>query len=381
MHVLWGAPVSLYTGKARSYLIKKGIPFRELLPSHADFGTRIVPVIGFLVLPVLETPDGTIVQDTTEIIEHLEATLPAPRLTPETPVQRAVAMLIDAFGSEALLRPAMHYRWSYRAQNEAFLRAEFGRFASASRDRAERDAAAEPYMQAMNAYLPALGITAETGPAIEQSYEALLDVLDRHFLEQPYLLGGRPSIADFGLMAPLFAHLSRDPHPSAVMKSRAPNVYRWTERMNLPGIVDGEFADVAAEYPAGDAIPATLEPLLALIFRDWGPELQAIAAAYAGWLDRHPGAAPGTVVAADGARSLHAHLGLASFELRGRTVSAIALIHALWHFGKAAAAAQALTGDAKARFDALAARTGGAETMAIRLARPLKRENFVQVLA
>jgi glutathione S-transferase len=111
-------------------------------------------------------------------------------------------MLIDAFGSEALLRPAMHYRWSYVAEQESFLRVEFGRVASASHDRRERDAAAAPYMQAMQAHLPPLGIAPETIPAIEQSYEALLDILETHFLHHPYVLGGRPSIADFGLMAP-----------------------------------------------------------------------------------------------------------------------------------------------------------------------------------
>jgi glutathione S-transferase len=380
-HILWGAPLSLYTGKARSYLIKKGLRYRELFPPHADFQTRILPAIGFFVVPVLETPDGTIVQDTTDIIEHLEATVATPRLTPDTPVQRAVAMLIDAFASEALLRTAMHYRWSYRAENEAFLRAEFGRVASASCDNAAREAAAAPFMEAMNAYLPALGITAQTIPAIEESYAALLDILDRHFLQHPYVLGGRPSVADFGLMAPLFAHLARDPYPSALMKSRAPNVFRWTERMNLAGVGDGEFPDIAPEYPEGDAIPATIEPLLALIFRDWGPELQAIAAAYAAWLDRHPDVASGTIVTEGGGRGLHPHLGPAQFELRGRTVTGVAFVHALWHFARAAAEAQALTGDARTRFDTLVRRAGGDEVMAIRLPRALRRENFVPVVA
>ena len=73
-------------------------------------------------------------------------------------------------------------------------------------------------MQQMNSYLPVLGVTAETAPAIEASYEALLGILEQHFASHPYLLGGRPSIADFGLMAPLFAHLSRDPVPSNLMK-------------------------------------------------------------------------------------------------------------------------------------------------------------------
>ena len=103
-----------------------------------------------------------------------------------------------------------------------------------------------------------MGIYAATIPAIEAAYLDLLDVLDEHFLHHPYLLGGRPSMADFGLMAGLYAHLSRDPVPSALMKSRAANVYRWTERMNLANIDDGEFPEAGDTYPADDALPGTL---------------------------------------------------------------------------------------------------------------------------
>lgn len=31
---LWCTPHSLYSGKVRSYLIKKGLPYRELLPAN-----------------------------------------------------------------------------------------------------------------------------------------------------------------------------------------------------------------------------------------------------------------------------------------------------------------------------------------------------------
>ena len=380
-YILWGAPLSLYTGKARSYLIKKGVPYRECFPTDPFFQTRILPQIGFFVVPVLETPDGAIIQDTSDLIEHLEAKFPEPALFPATPVQRAVAMLIDAFASEALLRPAMHYRWSYVAEQESFLRAEFGRAATASHDRAERAAAAAPFMQAMQAHLPPLGITPETIAAIEQSYEALLDILETHFLQRPYILGGRPSIADFGLMAPLYAHLARDPRPATLMKTRAPNVFRWTERMNLPGFFDGEFADVEPNYPSGDAIPVTLEPLLALIFSDWGPELGAIADQYNGWLAQHPSLEPGAIVSVTGERALHPKVGTIRFELRGTPVTCAGWAHALWHFGKAAAYARTLTGDARAQLDTIVRRTGGEQVMGMTLARPLKRENFVLVVA
>lgn len=379
-YILWGAPLSLYTGKVRSYLIKKGVRYRECFPPDAVFQTRILPAIGFFAVPVLETPEGAIVQDTSDIIAHLEARFPEPVLSPSTPVQHAVAMLIDAYASEGLLRPAMHYRWSYLTENGPFLRAEFGRAAAAIHDRDVR-AAAAPFMEAMQAHLPPLGVTPETIPAIERSYEDLLNRLDTHFLHHPYVLGGRPSIADFGLMAPLFAHLARDPYPATLMKRRAPNVYRWTERMNLSGTFDGEFADVAAAYPSDDAIPETLEPVLASMFEDWGPELLATAECYNEWARRNPSVDAGAIVAETGERQLHALIGTIRFVLRERTMTCAGRAHALWHFEQVAAFARTLAGDARARFDAVVRRTGGQRLMALKLARPIKRENFVVVVA
>lgn len=379
-YILWGGSLSFYTGKARSYLIKKRIPYRECFPSHPVFQTKILPALGFFVVPVLEAPDGFVIQDTSDIIEYLEERFPEPRFNPTTPVQRTVASVIGAFGSEGLLKPGMHYRWSYLAEQEEFLRAEFGRCASASRDRAQRDAVAAPFMLAMQAHLPRLGVTSETIPAIERSYLGLLDILDTHFLVHPYVLGGRPSEADFGLMAPLFAHLARDPYPSALMKKRAPNVFRWTERMNAPDIFDGEFADMDADYPPGDAIPDTVEPLLAHIFEDWGPELLANAERYNAWIAAHPSLQAGSPASARGDRQLHPSVGEIGFTLRGSTIRAGAMPQALWHFHKAVTRARALTGGAKAQFDALVRRTGGDRVMAIALARPLERENYVLVV-
>ena len=77
-YTLWGSPHSYYTGKIRSDLIKKGVPYREQFAFHPDFQARILPAIRMLVVPVLETPDGRIVQDTTDMIEELESASPTP---------------------------------------------------------------------------------------------------------------------------------------------------------------------------------------------------------------------------------------------------------------------------------------------------------------
>ncbi|MBK6350243.1 MAG: glutathione S-transferase family protein [Steroidobacteraceae bacterium] len=380
-YTLWGSPHSYYTGKIRSYLIKKGVPYREQFAFHPDFQARILPAIRMLVVPVLETPDGRIVQDTTDMIEELESASPTPSMIPQSPVQRAVAWLLGAFGSEGLLAPGMHYRWSYRAEQENFLCAEFGRLLHQGPDRAARDATARQTMQYFNGFLPFLGITATTIPTIETAYGELLDTLDEHFLHYPYLLGGRPSIADFGLMAPMFAHLARDPVPATLMKNRAPNVYRWTERMNLAQIADGEFPDCPATYVSDDVIPATLEPVLRLVFQDWGAQLLADASMYETWLESDPTRPAGTMVSASGERKIHTTLGPLQYQWRDCVMQRASSPHGLWHFDKAAVLARALTGDAKTRFDALVRRAGGEQVMSIPLSRPMRRENYVLVLA
>jgi glutathione S-transferase len=380
-YTLWGAAASFYTGKIRSYLIKKGVPFRERYPSSPEFQTRILPVVGNRVVPVIETPKGEIIQDTTDMIEHLEARFAEPSMVPDTPVQRAVAWLLGAFGSEGLLQPGMSYRWSYRSEQERFLCAEFGRTLHSGPDREARYQAGKRVMQYFNNTLPRLGVTADTIKTVEAAYCELLDALDVHFQHSPYILGGRPCIADFGLMAPLYAHLARDPVPSTLMKNRAPNVYRWTERMNLASISDGEFEDCPETYTPGDAIPATLEPVLTLAFQDWGAELLANAACFNAWVADNPSLPAGHLVSADGKRRIHPTLGFLDYEWRGCTVQRASAPHGLWHFDKAAAHGRSLSGEPRARFEALMRRCGGEEVMTIKLARPMKRENYALVLA
>jgi hypothetical protein len=235
-------------------------------------------------------------------------------------------------------------------------------------------------MQQMNDYLGYLGVTAETVPAVESSYEALLGILDEHFSRHPYVLGGRPSIADFGLMAPLFAHLSRDPHPSHLMKLRAPNVYRWTERMNLAQIRDDEFWDQEETYPAGDELPPTLVPLLEHIFSDWGPELAAYVRRFNEWIATEPSLPPGHLVSGSGERRVHPSLGEVTYELRGRTFRRQCAVQAVWHFEQEAARARALKGAAADRWRDLLEATGGTAMMGLHPARGMRRSRSVLCL-
>ena len=54
-YILWGASWSLYTAKVRPYLIKKGVEYVEINPSHPHYNDTIIKTVGYFTVPVLET--------------------------------------------------------------------------------------------------------------------------------------------------------------------------------------------------------------------------------------------------------------------------------------------------------------------------------------
>jgi glutathione S-transferase len=313
---LYGAPVGLWTGKIRSYLRKQGIPFIERLPTDPIFQREVMPAVKRFINPVIRFTDGTLVQDTADIIDHLEQHGYARfSVYPKSPLQYTVARALDLFGGEGLVRAAMHYRWSYREDNESFLRHEFGlAYRATGMPQAAIDQQLDAFMGYLNAYLPKLGITDKTAGAIEAAYEDLLAALDAHFRVCPYLLGGQPTVADFGLIANLFAHLGRDPYPADLMKRKAPSVFRWTERMMANDSDMPEFPNVIFALADQDVLPETLSPVLKLMAKDYLPELKMAVAHIDSWLAQQDHVAEGSIV---GGKPTVRTIGQGSFSLRG----------------------------------------------------------------
>ncbi len=317
---LYGLAVSLYTGRARSYLRKQHIDYREVSPSSEHFLNTIVPRIKRWIVPVLETPGGEIVQDGVDIIDWFEHRGLA-RLSayPPTVRHRLIAHVFELFGAEGLLRPAMHYRWNFPEANDDFLRQEFGRILVPEASRAERDEAAKTPMGRMREAAVMLGVTPQTIPAIEAFYTEFLDALERHFEVHPYLLGGRPSLGDYALYAALKPHLGRDPYPAMLMQSRASMVWRWTERMGAPDADMSEYKDYPEDWIAQDGVPDTLKALLRFVSAEYLPEYEASLGFVNGWLAGDSALTEGVPVAGeDGVRVL----GLNRFSWRGTLVRA-----------------------------------------------------------
>ncbi|WP_439134031.1 glutathione S-transferase family protein [Pseudomaricurvus sp.] len=278
-HQLIGAEVSLYTGKLRCYLKYKNIPFEEVIASKEVFRDVILPRTGVSYIPIMITEDDVALQDTTEIIDFFEQRYPEHSIYPAGACQKLIALLLETYGDEWLVIPAMHYRWSFE-ENREFAMAEFGRTSAPNASAEEQQAIGQANSKPFAGALPRLGVTAENIPAIEKSYLAMLSDLDAHFQQHPFLLGNKPCIGDFGLIGPLYAHLYRDPYSGRLMEERAPHVAAWVKRMIDPEPQTGEFLP-------DDQVPETLLPILARMFAEQGPVLQETLSQVANWATSH----------------------------------------------------------------------------------------------
>jgi len=273
-YTMLGAEFSLYSGKVRAYLRYKAIPFEEVTATSAVYRDIIVPKTGVRYMPVVLTPEHQAVQDTTDIIDFLEPRFPKAPIYPTTPCQRLCALLFELYGDEWLLVPAMHYRWAY---NRDFVVQEFAGLQTDYDDPAQRLAAAQKAIDYFSGSLPYLGVTDQTKKLVENSYEGFLSEFDRHLADHPFLLGSRPSIGDFGLIGPLYAHLYRDPYSGNLMRRVAPRVADWVQRMIDPKPLQGEFL-------ADDEVPETLQPLLQRLFSEYLPILKDTVGRLEQWL-------------------------------------------------------------------------------------------------
>ena len=183
---------------------------------------KILPQLGRWIMPVVETPAGKIIQDGSAILDHFEASnLPRFSILPESPILRAVSHLFELFGNEGLVRPAMHYRWDFEELNGDFLRG----MVESSLFRSDRPGEVyERFSATAHEVMASWGVTSETHEPIETSYKDFLKRFNAHLSEVPFLLGGRPTVGDFGLFNPLYGHLGRDVAPDLLMKQTAPRV-------------------------------------------------------------------------------------------------------------------------------------------------------------
>jgi glutathione S-transferase len=272
LYLFW---ISYFSGKLQAVLRYKEIPHRCIEPKWG--GALLHEVFdntGLMKVPVLRTPAGDWLADSTPIIDWLDREHPDSALIPADPLQGFFSRLVEDYADEWLWRPALHYRWSYQADAHALSRRFAESFLSEQptprwltaaliRDRQHR------------IYVRGDGVTAETREHVESVYLRNLDWLQAIFERQPFLLGGRPSLADYGFFASMFRHFSLDPTPSLIMQSRAPAVFEWVARL-----WNAKASTTHGDWCAPGSLPDGWTPILRDVGAAYLPYLHANAVAF-----------------------------------------------------------------------------------------------------
>ncbi len=345
---LFSWELSYFSGKVRAFLRYKermgdlGEGFEDVLATPELVAGLLTPATGSGAVPQLQTGDGLWVQDSSEIIDFIEARHEKVRVIPEAshaPRQALASYLVEFLADEWMVVPGFWERWHYtlpeiRPNHLAYNAMQWGSVFAAGAPGGERIAAGEGVFEnlfglseartnprGVYAGLVHLGCTEATEGAWWASMENILDLLDVHFGAHDFLLGGLPSLGDFGLLGPLYAHLYRDATTGFLLRTEHPVVSEWVERTNGHNVSartydqklyslgeGGELVGRPATRDGGqwlpdDRVPPSLDAVVGVFFEEMWPVLTSSMEKTAAFIasDAHApgGELPGKTFTAD----------------------------------------------------------------------------------
>ena len=360
--LLYSVAQSLYTGRARSYLIKQGIPYEERAPQPYLY--QLGKKIGRGSMPTIVFPGGRIIRDGVAIVDFFEERSGHPA-KPPGPCQHIVSLLFDVLGAEGLGRPAMHYRFNFDEEQHDFILYHF-----TSQMNGDEELAKKVIAHVSTDVAPRWGIRPSTLAITEKLYEGFVEKFNAHLTQYPYLLGGKPCLGDFGLMCPLYGHLGRDPVPHRLLQMRGPWVHRWVERMNRPEPDTGEYINLPHSFLQDDEVPETIIELLTHSALDFVPETIASHSGINRWLEENKPA-----IGAQCER----YAGEAEFDVEGTAIHVFPQPFRFYLLERVQSAIQALKGSDQADALALLDTCNMTAVLDLKLDRKIGRANNLEV--
>lgn len=276
-----GVPASPYTRKLIALMRYRSIPFRVIWGTH-DNPPEGYPSPPVKLLPTLYVRDDNgshqPLTDTTPIARRLERDYTSRRAIPAHPELAFYNDLIEDYADEWLTKIMFHYRW-YDAQGPE----NAGPLLAYMLDLSRREQDAAVFSNKFGAHqigrLSIVGSNDITAPLIEESYRKLLDILDGLIARRGFVLGARPSVADFSLFGQLVQLGQIEPTSAKIMADTSPRLRAWLDLMDdLSGL---DVANTDDDWFTPSTARAALAPLLAEITRTYLPFLQANATAFA----------------------------------------------------------------------------------------------------
>jgi len=251
-HKLIVSVLSPFSDKAQAIFRYKGIPFERIENNPKVSAELLVPRTGRHLVPGLIKPDGSGLGDSSRIAEYADRLRPDPPLLPREPRLEFLTYLLEDFFDEWLTKVMFCLRWTFPADGE---RAATTLARLMTTPESSEEQLREILPKRLRKQMHSLIGGEQNAPFFEQEFQRIYETLDAHFAAHRYLLGPRPTLADFALWGQS-KQLLDDPTAGGWMRRDYPHAARWVERF----IAGSYLADAQA---TGDWIdPSVLEPIL-----------------------------------------------------------------------------------------------------------------------
>ena len=273
---LKGAPGSPYTRKMLAYMRYRHISYELMLGNQTTNLGLPKPKVELLPTFYLPNDEGEIEAfvDSTPLIRRFEQAFSGREAIPSAPVLAFINYLVEDYADEWLTKSMFHYRWYYTADiDKAGSVLPLWHDLQMDNEQHQKSSAFVADRQISRLYV--VGSNDVTAPVIETSYRRFLAIMDQLIRRQNFVLGSRPSSADFGIYAQMTQLAKFDPTPMAICLKEAPRAYAWVD------VIDDLSGQVCEEdgWMSVDDVRDVLGPLLSEIGKVYAPALIANAKA------------------------------------------------------------------------------------------------------
>lgn len=253
-YTLYTMQNSPYSDKIRAFLRYKRLAFIEHIENAETRFSVLQARTGKTMVPVVISPDDQALNDSTAIAAHIEASTPEPPTRWKDAETDTVAMLLEDYADEWLVRIMLTSRWHHpddAAQNATIIASGMTHgvvgldFQQAARD----------FPPGIISTLPKMGATTANAGGWYAMLPRVLDAIDTALTRSLFLTGSAPHLADFAFYGQL-NQIRRDPTGSTWIADAPEQVRQWLERI--------EAAFTATVVPAPCALD-DLESLRALV--------------------------------------------------------------------------------------------------------------------
>jgi glutathione S-transferase len=241
---------SPYSDKIRAFLQYKKLSVTEHLENAQTRFSVLQARTGKTMVPVVITPDDAAMNDSTAIAAHVERVAPEPPTRWRDPETDCVAMLLEDYADEWLVRIMLSSRWYHpedAAQNAAIIACGMTHGVPGL----DFQRAAREFPPGIISTLPKMGATPSNAEGWYAMLPRALRALDAALARSLFLTGSAPHQADFAFYGQL-NQIRRDPTGSGWIAEAPESVRDWLERL--------EAAFTGTESPA----PAALDDLASL---------------------------------------------------------------------------------------------------------------------